>query len=143
MVHKNLVIRMPGLKEGPHCEDCALSKQAKISFTSGVSQMAKMCLQLVHMDLCGPMNEDSLGGNKYFYFLVDDYSRWCWIYLLENKSDAFDSFHKFQVLVERQTGLKLKSVRSDRGGEFLSQEFQKYCETLAIKREFSAPHTPQ
>lgn len=94
------------------------------------------------MDLCGPMSEESVGGNKYFYLLMDDYSMWCRVYFINNKSEVFEKFQAFHALVERQTGLKLKTLRIDRGGEFCSSEFQSYCEGLGIKREFTAPYTP-
>lgn len=55
----------------------------------------------------------------------------------------FEKFQAFHALVKRQTCLKLKTLRSDRGGEFCSSEFQSYCERLGIKREFTAPYTPQ
>lgn len=62
---------------------------------------------------------------------------------MKNKREAFDYFRKFHTLVERETGMKLKTLRSDRGGEFTSQVFMNYCEELGIWREFSAPYTLQ
>lgn len=95
------------------------------------------------MDLCGPMSEESLGANKYFFLLFDDYSRWFLVYFLRNKSKAFQKFLVFHAIVEKQTGLKLKAMRIERGGEFSSVEFQKYYEALGIKRQFTAGYTPQ
>lgn len=106
---------MPELKQKSQYEECVMEKQARNAFPSGVSRRSNSCLQLVHMDLCGPMSEESLGGNMYFYFFVDDCTRWCWVFFVKNKSEAFGRFKSFHALVERQTGMKLKVVRSDRG----------------------------
>lgn len=89
------------------------------------------------------MSEESLAGNRYFFLLVDNYNKWCWVYMLKNKSEAFENLQRFHVLVERQIRKKLKAIRSNRGGEFSSFCFQKYCENLGIKREFTTPYTPQ
>lgn len=59
-----------------------------------------------------PMSEASLGENKYFFLLVDDFSRWSWVYFLKNKSEALQQFKNFHILIERQTGRKLKVARS-------------------------------
>lgn len=143
MAQKNMVTGMANVKHAPPCEHCVVSKQTRTSFPSGMSRRASSCLQLVHIDLCGPMSEVSLGNNKYFFLIVDDYSRWCWVYFLKCKFEAFHHFKLFHAMVERQTGKKLKAVRSDRGGEFTSLEFQKYCEGWGIKRELTVPYTPQ
>lgn len=66
-----------------------------------------------------------------------------WVYFLKCKSDAFKYFKSFQSLVERQAGIKLKTLRTDRGGEFMSNEFMAYCESQGIRRQYTAPHSPQ
>lgn len=76
------------------------------------------------MDICEPMSMISLGGNRYFLILIDDFSRKCWVYFLKNKGEAFDIFRKFHVMDERETGRKLKTLRSDRGGEFIAYAFK-------------------
>lgn len=83
---KKMVKGILVLKEEAQCEGCVMAKQARSPFPSGMSRRASSCLELVHMDLCGPMSEESLGGNRYFYLFVDDYSRWCWVFFIKNKS---------------------------------------------------------
>lgn len=61
---------------------------------------------------------------------------------LKNKGEAFEHFQSFHTMVERETGKKLKILRSDHGGEFTSHGFNNYCDELGIGREFSAPYTP-
>lgn len=147
LVQKKLVYGMPELKHESHyeshCEECVMSKQARSSFPSVKPRRTTACLELVHMDLCGPMSVDPLGGSKYFLLIIDDYSRKCWVFFLKSKGEAFKNFKKFHMLVERQTGRKLMTLRSYRGGEFTSHVFRRYCEELGIRRELLAPYTPQ
>jgi len=98
---------------------------------------------LVHVDLCGPISPETVGGNKYFMLLVDDHSRWMQAYMLQSKDQACDVFVKYKAKVENFTGCKVKVLRSDRGGEFLSGVLAKVCEQDGIKRQLTAPYTPQ
>ncbi|GKA02679.1 retrovirus-related pol polyprotein from transposon TNT 1-94 [Tanacetum coccineum] len=66
-----------------------------------------------------------------------------WVYFLNEKSQAFEAFKKFKAMVEKEKGLKIKSMRSDRGGEFLSKEFNKFCEDNGIRRFLMALYSPQ
>ena len=66
---------------------------------------------------------DSIGGNIYFVTLVDDFSRKLWIYMIKKKSRMVKVFSKFKSMVERQSGRKLKILRTDGGGEYVSKEF--------------------
>ncbi|KAM2036667.1 hypothetical protein ACFX16_039588 [Malus domestica] len=124
------------------CEGCQYGKQHRERFPSGQAQRAGAPLELVHVDLCGPMRIESTGGNKYFMLLVDDATRMIWVYFLRFKSEAFTCFQKFKAMTELQSGMKVKCVRSDRGGEFLSNEFKQYCDTEGIQRQLSLSYTP-
>ena len=73
----------------------------------------------MHTDLCGLTN-----GEKYFILFIDDYSRMVWVNFLKHKSEALNGFNFFRKMVERETDLKLKCLRLDRGGEFTSQELK-------------------
>ncbi|CAL9100845.1 unnamed protein product [Musa textilis] len=66
-----------------------------------------------------------------------------WVYFLERKSEIFDNFQKFKALVERQNDRCIKTLRTDRGSEFLSNEFNSFCEENSIRRELTAPYTPE
>jgi len=76
-------------------------------------------LDLVHSDFCGPFKVRSHGGALYFVTFIDDYSRKGWVFSLKFKDQVLDLFKSFQALVERQTGKKLKCIRSDNGGEYI------------------------
>ena len=67
----------------------------------------------------------------------------CWIGLLKHKDEAFEKFKAFKALVENESYRKIKCLRSDRGGEFTSDEFFDFCEEHGIRREFSTTITPQ
>ncbi|GKA97839.1 retrovirus-related pol polyprotein from transposon TNT 1-94 [Tanacetum coccineum] len=125
------------------CESCVLGKQTKQVFPVGKAKRANEILELVHADLCGPMRTESLGGSKYFLLFIDDYSRMSWIYFLQQKSETFDHFKRFKALTEKQSWKSLKVLRYDRGGEFLLNEFVSFCEEHGIKRELTAPYSPE
>ncbi|KAM2949706.1 hypothetical protein FF1_036572 [Malus domestica] len=119
-----------------------LGKQHRDSFPSLSTWKAKDPLELIHIDICGPMQVESHSGNKYFLLFTNDYTRMSWVYFLRNKSDAFKCFKKFKVMTELQCGYKVKCLRSDREGEFLSAEFDRYCNGQGIQRQLTMAYTP-
>ena len=121
-------------------EACQFGKQIRSSFKHVSTSRP---LQLIHMDLFGPMRTESIGGKSYGYVLVDDYSRYTWVYFLANKSDCFDSFKTFCLQVHNEKGYPITSIRSDHGREFENAKFQEFCEEHGITHNFSAPRTPQ
>jgi len=90
------------------------------------SSHAKNVLDLVHTDLCGPMGVDSIVGARYVMVPVGDHSRYTWVYFLRAISDATKFFKDWLIKVERLTKHKLKIIRSDNGGEYTSNAFEKY-----------------
>ena len=99
-------------------------------------------LELVHSDVCGPMPTISLGGANYFVTFIDDFSQNVWAYPLKRKDEILSAFKKSVTLVESKIGKKVKCLRSDNGGEYISKSFQDFCDTKCIKRELIAPYTP-
>ncbi|KAA0048407.1 gag/pol protein [Cucumis melo var. makuwa] len=104
---------------------------------------AKTPLELVHLDLCGPMNVKVRGGYEYFISLIDDYSRYEHVYLIQNKSDSFEKFKEYKAIVENESGKTIKTFRSDRSGEYMDLRFQDYLIEHGIQSQLSAPSTPQ
>jgi len=98
-------------------------------------------LSLVYVDLCGPITPKIAGDNRYFMLLVDDHSRWMEVFPLKNKDQVVDAFVKYKAEVENFTGKSIKTLRSDRGGEFLAGVFAGVCEQAGIKRQLTAPYT--
>lgn len=85
----------------------------------------------------------SLGGAEYYVTFIDDATRKVWAYAIARKSDVFQVFQKWLALVENQSSRTLKSLRTDNGGEYLSHDFQHFCDTRGIKRELTSPRTPK
>jgi transposase InsO family protein len=82
-------------------------------------------------------------GNKYFLLIVDDCTRWMNVTVLKTKDQTSSAFAKFKAETENNLGYKIKTVRSDRGGEFLAAVFREMCEHTGIKRQLTAPYSPQ
>ncbi|KAI5342232.1 hypothetical protein L3X38_010107 [Prunus dulcis] len=125
------------------CEGCMLGKQHRDSFPLESTWRASHPLELVHTDICGPMKTDSISGNKYFLLFTDDCTRMSWVYFIRNKSSALECFRKFKAMTELQSGYKIKGLRSGRGGEFLSSEFNSFCAEVGIQRQLTVAYSPQ
>jgi FtsZ-interacting cell division protein YlmF len=120
-----------------------MGKMTRSQFKSKSFTYSEKPLQIVRMDLCGPSLKEGTGGECYFMLVIDDFSRLTFVAFLGKKSDAFEKFKTFKVLAENQTGRKLKSICSNRGGEFLSRDFKEFRDRHGIKREYTIPGTPQ
>ncbi|CAL9012352.1 unnamed protein product [Prunus brigantina] len=144
MQQMEMVTGLPVLTEMKDvCEGCVSGKHHREKFDKEGAWRASYPLELVHTDLCGPMQNESIGGNRYFITFIDDFSRMCWVYFLRNKSDTFNVFKKFKAFVELQSGFSLKKLRSDRGGEYTSHEFQEFCANMGMERQLTIAHSPQ
>lgn len=86
------------------CEPCILAKHHKPGFPKASTSRSTAALQLVHSDMCGPVSSPSLGGGRYFINFIDDYSSFCWTYIMKHKSEALEYFKEFQVAAEQQSG---------------------------------------
>ena len=75
--------------------------------------------------------------------LVDDCSRYMWLQLLTSKDEATAVIKKFKIRAEAESGKKLRTLRTDRGGEFTSVEFAAYCADQGVVRHHTAPYSPQ
>ena len=103
---------------------------------------AKEVLELVHTDVCGPMNKLARGGYEYFITFTDDYSRYGYVYLMRRKSKSFEKFKEFKAEAEWKLDKHIKSLRSDWGGKYLSGEFKDYLTQEGIVSQLIAPGTP-
>lgn len=144
MVNKELVTGIPKMAINKNtCVSCLLGKQARRPFPQATNFRASKRLELLHGDLCGPINPPTIGGNRYVFVIIDDHSRYMWTILLREKSEAFGRFKKFKALIEQEAGTTIKTLRTDRGGEFTSAEFNSFCEENGIQRHLTAPYSPQ
>ena len=115
------------------CKQCQLGKMTKSSFKRK-TYTSKEVLELVHTDLCGPIEVQSYKRDKYIMLFVDDYSRMMTVMFLKKKSNAFQMFKWYFTKVEKETGKSLKCLRLDRACEFPSKEFEVLCNDKGIKR---------
>ena len=104
---------------------------------------AQDLLELIHSDVYGPMLIQVRDGYEYFITFTDDYSRFGYVYLMKQKSESFEKFKEFKAEVENQLGKCIKTIRSDRYGEYLLEDFKDYLIENGIISQLIAPGTPQ
>ena len=124
------------------CESCISGKMTKKPFNNRVERATEL-LGLIHTDVCGPLRHVSRRGASYFLTFTDDFSRYGYVYLLKHKHEVFETFKVFKAEVELQLGKKIKALHSDRGGEYVSQEFKDYLSKHGIVQHLTSPYTPQ
>jgi hypothetical protein len=124
------------------CQACVEGKKSREPFPVGEIQSTEK-LQLVHSDVCGPMQTVSFGGARYFVIFVDDYSRCVKVYCIRSKDQVYEKFREFEALTTTETGLKIKSLRTDGGGEYTSTKFENFLKLKGIRHEICAPYSPQ
>jgi transposase InsO family protein len=100
-------------------------------------------LELLHMDIFGPVAYINIGGNKYDFVIVDDYSRFTWVFFLRDKSEVQGIFKKFARRAQNEFDVKINRVRSDNGMEFKNTNIEEFLDEEGIKHEFSVPYTQQ
>jgi hypothetical protein len=125
------------------CDACQLGKQTKSSFKKKKVISTSRPLELLHMDLFGPIRTASLSGKLYAFVIVDDYSRYTWVLFLAHKNEAHKAFVKHCRRIQNEKGYTINNVRSDRGREFDNQDIELYCDQNGFGHNFSAPRTPQ
>lgn len=125
------------------CSTCAVCKISKKPFKKLSNIYTGDVLELVHTDICGPMKTVSQGGSRYFITFIDDYSRFVVTRFLRQKSDAFEAFKDFMVEAEKQTGRKLKCLRSDNGREYINAKFESFFKQHGIRHQTTVSYTPQ
>jgi len=126
----------------PSCKHCQHGKQTRVKFRTKEYSTSRP-LEIIHTDLCGPTKSQIMQGNRYFMLLIDDYTRMTWVAFLKHKLESFGKFKAFKALVENETNLKIKCLRSDNGREFTFDEFNEFYEHHGIIRHFSVARTPQ
>ncbi|MBW0461308.1 hypothetical protein O181_001023 [Austropuccinia psidii MF-1] len=124
------------------CDSCSLGKSHRLSF-SGTLPTPLNVLDVVHMDLCGPISPASRGGNHYIFQIIDGHSRMRFVYPFSTKSECFELFVKFQNLVENLKGRTIKTNVSDNGGGFVNSRFKHLFDVKGIQHLPTAPYTPQ
>ncbi|WVZ51224.1 hypothetical protein U9M48_002386 [Paspalum notatum var. saurae] len=125
------------------CSACQVGKQVANTHPSKTFMSTSKPLELLHMDLFGPTSYTSIGGNNYGFVIVDDFSRYTWVYFLEDKTEVAHVFSKFAKRTQNEFNTSVVKIRSDNGREFDNTNIEEYCDEVGIKHEFSATYTPQ
>ncbi|GJY14096.1 retrovirus-related pol polyprotein from transposon TNT 1-94 [Tanacetum coccineum] len=120
-----------------------LGKAKRKSFHTKTTPSSKRRLQLLHMDLCGPMRVESINGKKYVLVIVDDYSRYTWTHFLRSKDETPGVLIDFLTLVQRGLHAQVTTVRTDKGTEFLNKTLHAYFAKEGIRHETSTARTPE
>ncbi|KAK2437637.1 putative mitochondrial protein [Trifolium repens] len=121
------------------CDTCFYAKQKRLPFAHS-STVSTNNFDIIHMDIWGPLAIPSMLGFKYFLTVVDDKSRFTWIYLMKLKSEASTHIKSFHAMVKNQFKTNIKCIRTDNGTEFLLKDF--YNEN-GILHQCSCVATPQ
>ena len=133
---------LPNFKIDPNlkCEICVESKLTRTSFQS--IEKSSEPLELIHSDICDLKFIQTRGGKKYFLTLIDDCTRYCYVYLLRSKDEALEMFQHFKNEVENQLDRKIKVIRSYRGGEY-EAPFGDFCSQHGIIHQTTTAYSPQ
>ncbi|GJR82119.1 retrovirus-related pol polyprotein from transposon TNT 1-94 [Tanacetum coccineum] len=142
---KDVVIGLPKLKyvKDQLCSSCEVSKAKRSSFKTKTVPSLKGRLNLLHMDLCGPMRVASINGKKYILVIVDDYSRYTWTLFLRSKDETPEVLKDFLTMIQRNLQAPVISVRTDRGTEFLNKTLHAFFKEEGIEHQTSTPRTPE
>nr|GEV18696.1 putative ribonuclease H-like domain-containing protein [Tanacetum cinerariifolium] len=145
LVKNNIVQDLPKMKfEKDHlCSACEQGKIHQKHHKSKTAFASNKPLYLLHMDLCGPIHIQSLNGKRYVLVVVNDYSRYTWVFFLHSKDEASDVIISFIKKTQVNLQLQVQGVRTDNGTEFKNKTLAKFFDEVGITQQFSAARTPQ
>ena len=86
------------------CEGCVEGKMQCKPFKPLTHQQSKRKLELVHSDVCGPLQVESIGGSRYSVTFIDDYSRCVSVFFIKHKTEVFEKFKIFEAMVTKECG---------------------------------------
>ncbi|GJR27958.1 putative ribonuclease H-like domain-containing protein [Tanacetum coccineum] len=125
------------------CVACKKGKQHKASCKAKLERIIRKPLELLHMDLFGPVSVESINKKRYCLVVTDDFSRFSWVFFLATKDETSEILCKFIIGLENQLNHNVKIIRCDNGTEFKNHAMNEFCAKKGIKREFSVARTPQ
>ena len=125
------------------CEGCMEGKMQCKLFKSLSYLRSKKKLELIHSDVCGPLQVESIGGSRHFVTFIDDYSHCVAVHFLKHKAEVFEKFEQLEAMVTKECGEPIMKLRTDNGGEYVSKEFQTYLTSKGIQHQLTIPHSPQ
>ena len=104
LLKHDLVVGLKNVKfeKDKLCSACQAGKQVANTHPTKSVMLTERPLELLHMDLFGPTTYRSIGRNCYYLVVVDDYSRYTWVFFLHDKADTYDTFKKFFTRAENE-----------------------------------------
>lgn len=125
------------------CEGCIFGRMSRRPRVSFATDRAPGLLYRLHADVVGPMNRQSLGGARYALVAVDEFSKYSCVALLRSKDEAAGKLLDIIKLLERQSGEKLRKLRTDRGGEFMAEALQGPLREMGVVHEPTPAYSPE
>ncbi|GJT27312.1 putative ribonuclease H-like domain-containing protein [Tanacetum coccineum] len=125
------------------CVACKKGKQHKASCKAKLDRIIRKPLELLHMDLFGPVSIESINKKRYCLVVTDDFSRFSWVFFLATKDETSEILCNLIIGLEKQLNHNVKIIRCDNGTEFKNYVMNEFCAKKGIKREFSVARTPQ
>ncbi|KXJ62464.1 hypothetical protein RP20_CCG008240 [Aedes albopictus] len=125
------------------CECCLQGKTPRTPFPSESQSRSTAPMDLVHTDVCGPVEMSSVSGYRYFMTVIDDYSRFCVLYLLKEKSEVATRIEEYVAYAKTLFGRKPKAIRSDQGGEYSGKRLRAFYKREGISAQYTAGYSPQ
>ncbi|KAA0053132.1 gag-pol polyprotein [Cucumis melo var. makuwa] len=125
------------------CVDCLTEKQSQASHKSLKECSTNRVLELLHMDLMGSLQTESLGGKKYVSVAEEDFSRFTWVRFFKDKYDTPKVCISLCLILQREKGVKIVRIRNDHGKEFKNEDLNNFCDSEGIHHEYYAPITSQ
>ncbi|PKU70959.1 Retrovirus-related Pol polyprotein from transposon TNT 1-94 [Dendrobium catenatum] len=138
--NQNHTLQIP--KPIDNCTACKMAKSHRLQFPVSNSR-SHVLLELLHSDVWGPAPITSYQGYKYYLLLLDDYSRFTWVFPIKSKCEVADTFIMFHTMIEKQFPYKVKQLRSDGGSEYINKTLQNYLQKHGIVHQISCPYTPE
>jgi hypothetical protein len=124
------------------CEACVYGKHHRGSFKLRLEK-SKECGKIIHADVCGPMQTESMGGSRYFLLIKDDYSHFRFVYFLKHKSEVAAKVKNAVMRMQQEGGHKVQIFRSDNGTEFVNADLKKFFDGKGIQHQRTVPYTPE
>jgi len=123
------------------CKVCACSKMKNLPYKPSNSR-AKKPFDLIHMDTVSSP-DSSLYGNKYFLTILDDHTRYSWVYFLKSKDQVYYTFLNWYKRIHNIFNTNIKFIRTDNGTEFVNKNFSSFCNENGIIHQLTVPYNPQ
>ncbi|GJS32662.1 retrovirus-related pol polyprotein from transposon TNT 1-94 [Tanacetum coccineum] len=144
LLKNDIVIGLPKLKfvKDHLCSSCELGKSKQKSFHTKTTLSFKRRLQILHMDLCGPLRVESFNGTKHVLVIVDEYSRYTWTHFLRSKDEKPKVLIDFLRLVQRGLHAQVRTVQTEKGTKFLNKTLHVYFAKEGIRHKTSIARTP-